>query len=80
MPQDFVQAVKWYRLAAEQGDAYAQYTLGLMYAKGQGMPQDFVQAVKWYRLAAEQGAASAQFNLGTCTRVVRACRRTLCRR
>ncbi|WP_202816285.1 tetratricopeptide repeat protein [Immundisolibacter cernigliae] len=65
MPQDYVQAVKWYRLAAEQGRAAAQRTLGFMYDKGQGVPQDYVQAVKWYRLAAEQGDAAAQNNLGT---------------
>ena len=64
MPQDDAQAVKWYRLAADQGDASAQFNLGLMYRTGQGVPQDDAQAVKWYRLAADQGDASAQFNLG----------------
>ena len=64
MPQDDAQAVKWYRLAADQGDASAQFNLGLVYRTGQGVPQDDAQAVKWYRLAADQGDASAQFNLG----------------
>ena len=58
-------AVKWYTLAAEQGTAFAQYNLGLMYNNGQGVPQDYETAVKWYTLAAEQGNASAQSNLGT---------------
>ncbi len=49
---------------AEQGDAKAQYNLGVMYAKGQGVPQDYQEAVRWYRLAAEQGHASGQFSLG----------------
>ena len=49
---------------AEQGQANAQYTLGWMYRKGQGVPQDDEQAVKWYRLSAEQGHAKAQSNLG----------------
>ena len=49
---------------AEQGDAIAQYNLGLMYYKGQGVLQDYKEAVKWYLKAAEQGHASAQFNLG----------------
>ena len=49
---------------ANQGDAIAQYTLGVMYATGQGVPQDSAQAVKWLRLAADQGDAWAQYNLG----------------
>ena len=56
--------MKWYRLAAEQGDAGAQSNLGLMYAEGQGVPKDYKTAVKWYRLAAEQGYVTAQVNLG----------------
>ena len=64
MPQNYAEAVKWYRLAADQGDASAQYNLGVMYANGQGVPQNHAEAVKWYRLAADQGNASAQFNLG----------------
>ena len=52
------------RKKAEQGDAAAQFNLGLMYADGDGVPKDAVEAVKWYRKAAEQGNADAQFNLG----------------
>ncbi len=52
------------RALAEQGDATAQYTLGNMYADGEGVPEDLVEAVRWYRLAAEQGGAEAQYNLG----------------
>ena len=62
--QNFKEAVKWYRKAAEQGDAEAQYSLGVMYAKGEGVAKNFRKAVKWYRKAAEQGDAEAQFNLG----------------
>ena len=61
---DYVQASKWYRLAADQGYAYAQSNLGFMYHNGQGVPQDYVQASKWYRLAADQGNAYAQGGLG----------------
>ena len=50
---------------AEQGDASAQYNLGVMYANGEGVPQDYAEALKWYHLAAEQGYAAAQFGLGT---------------
>ena len=50
--------------AAEQGDARAQNSLGVMYYNGEGVPQDDAEAVKWYRKAAEQGDAAAQSNLG----------------
>ena len=59
--QDNLDAV---RQAVEQGDATAQFNLGVMYAKGEGVPQDDAAAVRWYRLAAEQGYASAQGALG----------------
>ena len=64
VPQNYAEALKWYRLAADQGDASAQNNLGVMYAKGQGVPQNYAEALKWYRLAADQGNASAQSNLG----------------
>ena len=62
--EDDLEAVPRYRKAAEQGDAHAQYNLGVMYANGEGVPKDDREAVLWYRKAAEQGNASAQFNLG----------------
>jgi TPR repeat protein len=49
---------------ADQGDADAQFNLGVMYAKGQGVVKDEVEAVKWFRKAADQGNAEAQSNLG----------------
>ena len=52
------------RLQAEQGDAFAQLSLGVRYAFGLGVPQDDAEAVKWYRLSADQGNASAQSSLG----------------
>ena len=64
VPQDYKEAVYWYRLAVEQGYAIAQYNLGLMYEKGKGVPQDDKEAARLYRLAAEQGYADAQGNLG----------------
>jgi TPR repeat protein len=64
VPQDDETAVKWYKLAAEQGLVEAQYNLGGMYDYGRGVPQDDETAVKWYRLAAEQGNVFAQYNLG----------------
>ena len=64
VPQDYVEAGTWYRLAAERGDPEAQTNLGVMYADGRGVPQNDVEAVVWHRLAAEQGHANAQNNLG----------------
>ncbi len=61
---DFATALQVWLPLAEQGEAFAQSNLGLMYERGQGVPQDYKEAVKWYRLAAEQGDAEAQFNLG----------------
>lgn len=55
---------KWFKIAAEQGDANAQLIMGVMYDQGEGVPQDDKEAVKWYKLAAEQGGAEAQYNLG----------------
>ena len=62
--QDDAEAVRWYRLAAEQGHATAQTNLGFRYDNGRGVPEDDAEAVRWYRLAAEQGNANAQFILG----------------
>lgn len=58
------QAVKWYRKAIEQRYVGAQFGLGVMYRKGEGVTQSDVEAAKWYRKAAEQGHATAQVNLG----------------
>ena len=53
--QDHAEAVRWYRKAAEQGDADAQCMLGVAYENGRGVKQDASEAVWWYRKAAEQG-------------------------
>jgi TPR repeat protein len=60
VPKDDVEAAKWYGKAAEQGDASAQFNLGMMYAKGEGVPKDNVEAVEWVRKAAEQGLENAK--------------------
>ncbi len=64
--QDYAEAAMWYRKAAEQGYAAAQFSLGWCYYNGQGVKQDYAEAVKWYRKAAEQGYADAQYKLGWC--------------
>ena len=56
--------VRWYRRAAEQGNASGQVNLGLRYSTGRGVARDDAEAVRWYRRAAEQGNASGQYNLG----------------
>ena len=62
--QDYAEAVKWYRKAADQGDVGAQNHLGVMYDNGKGVNKDYAEAAKWYRKAAEQGHPFAQNNLG----------------
>ena len=62
--QNHVEAVNWFRKAAEQGNADGQSNLGLMYHKGQGVETDDTEAVRWFQKAAEQGDDTAQFYLG----------------
>ena len=52
------------KAAAEQGDAWAQFSLCVMYDTGEDVPQNDAKAVRWFRMAAEQGDADAQLNLG----------------
>ncbi len=52
---DYATAFEKWRPLAEQGDADAQYGLGVMYAEGLGVPQDFVQAHMWFNLAGAGG-------------------------
>jgi TPR repeat protein len=49
---------------AANGDATAQWFLGVRYEHGKGVPQDYAQAAAWYRKAAEQGDATAEWLLG----------------
>lgn len=57
--QDDQQAVIWYRKAADQGDADAQYNLGIRYADGKGVSQDYIEAHKWFSLATVGGEERA---------------------
>ncbi len=61
---DYEQAYKWAIPAAEQGSAYAQYHLGLMYCLGLGSEAYPNEAFKWFRKAAAQGHWQAQSFLG----------------
>lgn len=62
--QDFAEAARWYRQLAAQGEAGAQTTLGLMYARGWGLAPNLAEARRWWSLAAAQNDPGAQHNLG----------------
>ena len=55
--QDYEEALLWYRMAAEQGNAAAMINIVRLYAEGHLGPDDSGEAVKWCRKAAEQGNA-----------------------
>lgn len=59
VPQDYVEAVYWYRLAAKRGIAKAQLSLGLLYSQGQGVDQSIAIAYQWAAVAAAQGVKEA---------------------
>jgi TPR repeat protein len=61
---DFLEAIRLWRMAADEGDAKAQINLGFAYASGLVGPPDDVEAVRWFRIAADQGEAVAQGALG----------------
>jgi uncharacterized protein len=63
---NIMEAMKWWRQAAEQNHALAQHNLGVCYRDGQGVATDYVEAVKWFRKAAEQHWAEAEYNLAIC--------------
>ena len=52
--RDYSEAERWHRKAAEQGDAYAQASLGILLRFGKGVAQDYVEAYKWLQLAVSQ--------------------------
>lgn len=64
LEQNYEEAVKWFRLAADKGYADAQHALGICYYFGNGVEKDHARAVFYFRAAAEQGLAGAQTDLG----------------
>ncbi len=58
------EAVRWYKLAADQGDYLAQAALGHIYGYGVGVEKDLKEAKKWYGILASKGDHSAVANLG----------------
>jgi TPR repeat protein len=63
-PQDFVEAMDWYKRAAAQGHATAMFNVGVLYDAGRGVAEDHAEAARWYRRAAQLGFARADYNLG----------------
>jgi TPR repeat protein len=63
VPQDYKEAIKWYKMAAEQGNTKAQFLLGNIYHSGEHAPQDYKEAIKWLKQAAEHGFGAAQVEL-----------------
>ena len=61
--KDYEEAVRLYRLSADQGNALGQNNLGYMYHNGLGVEKDLKEAVRYYRLSADQGNSDAQNNL-----------------
>jgi len=64
VPQDDIEAVKWFCKLAVQGYTEGQVNMGLMYREGRGVSQDYAEAMKWFRMAANQGNAVGQRGLG----------------
>lgn len=62
---DYATALREWRPLAENGEATAQYNLGIMYENGWGVPQDPAQAVQWYREAAKSGNIRFILHLAT---------------
>ena len=64
VPQNQIEAAKWYRAAAEQGNAKAQYNLGKMYQSGRGVRRDPQTAIHWFCIAVGNGDPRAMNALG----------------
>ena len=62
--KDYVNALKWYRKAAEEEYPPAYAMIGIMYESGYGVQQDYSEAAHWYRKSADLGNAPAQYSLG----------------
>ena len=64
MRGDPAMALKLIRWRAEQGDASAQFIMGLVYSNGGDIPRDYAESMKWYHLSAKQGDTAAQYDIG----------------
>ena len=66
LAKDVMEAVKWFRKAADQGLASAEFMLGACFKEGKGVSKNAFQAWKWNLKAKDQGHAGAQYSLGVC--------------
>ncbi len=64
MPNKSKKQIADLRRKADQGDAKAHHTLGLLYVNGGGVPKNYTVARQWFERAAAQGHAGAQYDLG----------------
>ena len=62
--QNYTEAMRWYRAAADQGHAQAQLHVGNLYTDGEGVTRDHEEALRWFRKAADQGDNEALNNIG----------------
>jgi TPR repeat protein len=70
VPRNDEEGFKWFRLAAAQGHADAQYNLGLIYKDGRGRDKNFVEAYKWFNLSAARGHVNAGMRMETVGRLM----------
>jgi TPR repeat protein len=68
VPQDYSEALRWFRKAADQGNASGQYHVGVMYYYGRAVPQNYGEAIRLFRMAADQNYPTAADQLGTMSR------------
>ena len=61
---NYAEAMRWYRIAADQGNARAQETVGFLYESGRGVAPDYREAMRWFRLAEAHGNADARYWIG----------------
>ena len=64
MPRDLSEAVRLFRIGAEEGNASAQSNFAFAYMNGEGVERDYAAAMLWARRAADQGDASGEGNVG----------------
>jgi uncharacterized protein len=62
--KNYSDAMRLFRMAAAQGNAAAQNSVGVLYANGLGVSVNYTEAIRWYRMAADQGYPLAEYNIG----------------
>jgi class 3 adenylate cyclase len=62
--QNYTEAIRWYTMAANNGNSGAQFNLAMIFEEGRGTPVNLQKAFYWCTKAADQGEVAAQYNLG----------------